>query len=191
MPTAGSAAVGPSAANNLAHEIEENVEYDHQLEHEKDAVRAEERSLAENAVPLNEKHTDSSPATLGGSAPSGGEKRSFSDDSGSVGNDDKIPTPRQQTPPPEPKKRGGLFKKKAKKEGEVKDASDLVKPVGLISLFRFATKTELILNFIGIILACASGAAQPLMTLIFGRLSNTFTGEFMLLIRRSVCLCPC
>ncbi|KAI6166710.1 ste6-like protein [Pisolithus thermaeus] len=46
--------------------------------------------------------------------------------------------------------------------------------VGFTQLFRYATPFELSLNAIGIFGAIAAGAAQPLMTLIFGRLIQGF-----------------
>lgn len=75
-----------------------------------------------------------------------------------------------------PKKKKGLgdiFKKKSKEEKKEEKSEDL-KPIGITKLFRFATPFELFLNFIGLILAIASGATQPLMTLIFGRLTTSF-----------------
>jgi ATP-binding cassette subfamily B (MDR/TAP) protein 1 len=165
MPAAGTAAT-------FAHELESHTadapplleSEKAMLEHEKEAAKA-----AEDTPTL---------------APSGSllslnadpEKRSTPTESD---NDDKLPSLRKATPPPEPKKRGGFFsKKKEKKEmGEEKDASDFVKPVPFFSLYRYSTKFEIIMNIIGLVLAAAAGAAAPLMTLIFGRLSNTFTGE--------------
>ncbi|PWN43517.1 putative Leptomycin B resistance protein pmd1 [Ceraceosorus guamensis] len=41
-------------------------------------------------------------------------------------------------------------------------------------LFRFATKFELFLNFLGLIAACGAGVAQPLMTVVFGNLTTSF-----------------
>jgi hypothetical protein len=35
-----------------------------------------------------------------------------------------------------------------------------LKPVSFLSLFKFATKTEIALNIVGTIAACAAGAAQ-------------------------------
>ncbi|KAI0697870.1 P-loop containing nucleoside triphosphate hydrolase protein [Cytidiella melzeri] len=49
-----------------------------------------------------------------------------------------------------------------------------VPPASFRSLFRFSTRTELILDFIGLISAVAGGAAQPLMSLLFGRLTENF-----------------
>ncbi|KAG6377083.1 P-loop containing nucleoside triphosphate hydrolase protein [Boletus reticuloceps] len=56
-----------------------------------------------------------------------------------------------------------------------KDAGlDAPPPVGLTQLFRYATPLELFLNAIGLVAAAAAGAAQPLMSLIFGRLTQDF-----------------
>src|ERR1700761_2574380 len=42
------------------------------------------------------------------------------------------------------------------------------------SRYSFATPFELLLNALGILCAIGAGAAQPLMSLIFGNLTNTF-----------------
>jgi hypothetical protein len=42
-------------------------------------------------------------------------------------------------------------------------------------LFRFATKKEVVLNFIGILFAVASGATIPINTVIFGNLIDALT----------------
>ncbi|KAF9510493.1 hypothetical protein BS47DRAFT_1373308 [Hydnum rufescens UP504] len=49
-----------------------------------------------------------------------------------------------------------------------------LKPVPFLSLFRYSTPLEKFLDIIGIICATCSGAAQPLMGLLFGRLTNSF-----------------
>lgn len=72
-----------------------------------------------------------------------------------------------------PKKKG-LFKRKPKAERD-KDLGELVKPVSIPTMFRYAKRWEMAANFFGIFLACAAGATQPLMTLIFGRLTTSFT----------------
>lgn len=41
-------------------------------------------------------------------------------------------------------------------------------------LFRYASKWDLFFNFCGLIAACAAGAAQPIMTIVFGNLTTTF-----------------
>ncbi|KAL1744419.1 ste6-like protein [Schizophyllum fasciatum] len=56
-----------------------------------------------------------------------------------------------------------------------------VQPVSFAELFRFSTKTELLFNFIGLVAAAASGAAQPLMSLLFGNLTQDFVTFQMML----------
>ncbi|EJU03193.1 multidrug resistance protein 1 [Dacryopinax primogenitus] len=75
----------------------------------------------------------------------------------------------------------GLFVRKGAKgekktrAGKKKDAEvEGLKPVPLSALFRFATKFELAIGAIGLVCAVAAGAAQPLMTLIFGNLTTSF-----------------
>ncbi|MCO5588432.1 hypothetical protein L7F22_042388 [Adiantum nelumboides] len=58
-------------------------------------------------------------------------------------------------------------------DGTSSDIDKFVK-VGPRELFRFATKFDLILNIIGLIAAAAAGAAQPLMTIVFGSLTTEF-----------------
>jgi len=66
-----------------------------------------------------------------------------------------------------------------KKAKEKEDEANKIKPVGVFQLFRYATPFETTFNIIGLILAVASGAAQPLMTLIFGRLTTDFNAFAM------------
>ncbi|KAI0346005.1 P-loop containing nucleoside triphosphate hydrolase protein [Trametopsis cervina] len=49
-----------------------------------------------------------------------------------------------------------------------------VPPASFASLFRFSTPFELFLDAIGLVCAAAGGAAQPLMSLLFGRLTENF-----------------
>ncbi|TCD62992.1 GTPase-activating protein [Steccherinum ochraceum] len=68
-------------------------------------------------------------------------------------------------------------KKPQSPEGPVQIATSKSKdlaPVSFTSLFRFSTRTEIIMNFIGLIAASAAGAAQPLMSLLFGKLTQGF-----------------
>ncbi|KAF8580728.1 multidrug resistance protein 1 [Ramaria rubella] len=54
---------------------------------------------------------------------------------------------------------------------------DQQKPDAVVSstqLFRFATSFELFLDFVGLIAAAIPGAAQPLISLLFGKLVNSF-----------------
>ncbi|KZT73923.1 ste6-like protein [Daedalea quercina L-15889] len=53
-------------------------------------------------------------------------------------------------------------------------ATTPTKPVSFFQLFRYSTKGEIIMDIIGIIAAAAAGAAQPLMSLLFGNLTNSF-----------------
>lgn len=81
----------------------------------------------------------------------------------------------------EKKKKGGFFARKKKKDEDDKkgkqkeEEAETVPPVSFLGLYRYATWYEKTFNLIGIIFAIAAGAAQPLMTLIFGRLTQSFT----------------
>ncbi|KAI6010757.1 P-loop containing nucleoside triphosphate hydrolase protein [Pisolithus orientalis] len=55
-----------------------------------------------------------------------------------------------------------------------KSAEQPPPPVGFTQLFRYATPLELSLNAIGVVGAIGAGAAQPLMTLVFGRLIQDY-----------------
>ncbi|KAK0487110.1 ste6-like protein [Armillaria novae-zelandiae] len=82
-----------------------------------------------------------------------------------------------------------LRRKRAPSDQDTIDEKDAVKnativprvfdqeiaPVSFVGLFRYATIHEKLLNIIGIFAAAAAGAAQPLMTLLFGRLVQDFT----------------
>lgn len=78
-------------------------------------------------------------------------------------------------------KKKGFFARKSKKDQDDKKDKDkeaeanAVPPVSFFGLYRYMTWPEKLANFIGVIFACAAGAAQPLMTLIFGRLTQSFT----------------
>ncbi|KAI0267305.1 P-loop containing nucleoside triphosphate hydrolase protein [Gloeopeniophorella convolvens] len=49
-----------------------------------------------------------------------------------------------------------------------------LEPVSFTSLFRFTTRKELILNGLGLVAAATAGAGQPLMSLLFGNLTQDF-----------------
>ncbi|KIP05158.1 hypothetical protein PHLGIDRAFT_129050 [Phlebiopsis gigantea 11061_1 CR5-6] len=85
------------------------------------------------------------------------------------------------------KSKKGFFSKKSKRESTEVDekAADVsveppkevkkeVQPASFTSLFRFSTPFELTMNAIGLVCAAAGGAAQPLMSLLFGRLTQDF-----------------
>lgn len=89
---------------------------------------------------------------------------------------------KHSTEPTGKAKRNPFWKKKKDETGDERDADGekkkveaAVKPVPMWKMFRFATPFELFLNAIGVVLAIAVGAAQPLMTLIFGKLTVSFT----------------
>ncbi|KAG8907884.1 GTPase-activating protein [Tulasnella sp. 403] len=97
----------------------------------------------------------------------------------------------QEKPAPAPKSKSFFSKSKqppsTDDEKHVDDASDNVAPsidapestqhitpVGFTELFRYSTRLEIFLDCIGLVCAAASGAAQPLMSLLFGNLTNSF-----------------
>ncbi|KAL7948340.1 P-loop containing nucleoside triphosphate hydrolase protein [Trichoderma barbatum] len=49
---------------------------------------------------------------------------------------------------------------------------------GIKAVYRYASRTDLVIIFISAFCAIASGAAIPMMTIIFGRLQNTFQTYF-------------
>ncbi|KAI0059986.1 P-loop containing nucleoside triphosphate hydrolase protein [Artomyces pyxidatus] len=51
---------------------------------------------------------------------------------------------------------------------------DKVEPVAFLELFRFTTRKEAIFNCLALVAAAAAGAAQPLMSLLFGNLTQDF-----------------
>lgn len=48
--------------------------------------------------------------------------------------------------------------------------------VGFLTLYRYASRNDLLFMSVGAICAIAAGAALPLMTVIFGNLQGTFQG---------------
>lgn len=74
------------------------------------------------------------------------------------------------------------LKSEKKTEEKSKEAEEPTgpPPVSFFKLFRFSTKFELVLNFIGLIAAAAAGAAQPMMSLLFGNLTKDFVNFTML-----------
>ncbi|KAG2073837.1 P-loop containing nucleoside triphosphate hydrolase protein [Suillus decipiens] len=65
------------------------------------------------------------------------------------------------------------WSKKASKEID-SEAADTLVPASFLSLFRYSTRFEIMLNFFGVIFAVAAGASQPLMTLVFGNMTQDF-----------------
>ncbi|KAH0586250.1 Leptomycin B resistance protein pmd1 [Termitomyces sp. J132] len=78
-------------------------------------------------------------------------------------------------------KQGFFARRKATKTVDEKSSDTPVEPktpdvppVPFTQLFRFSTKFELFMDFIGLICAAAAGAAAPLMSLLFGNLTQQF-----------------
>ncbi|CAL1712814.1 unnamed protein product [Somion occarium] len=59
------------------------------------------------------------------------------------------------------------------KAGDKSKSKD-VTPASFASLFRFSTRFELSMNLLGLVAAAGAGAAQPLMSLLFGNLTQDF-----------------
>ncbi|PPQ96673.1 hypothetical protein CVT26_010302 [Gymnopilus dilepis] len=90
----------------------------------------------------------------------------------------------------EPKSRGFFSRRKSakanaahdekKRDDESEDSAPMkpavreVPPVSFFALFRYSTKFELFIDAIGLVAAAAAGAAQPLMSLLFGNLTQDF-----------------
>ncbi|KAF9221679.1 P-loop containing nucleoside triphosphate hydrolase protein [Gyrodon lividus] len=84
---------------------------------------------------------------------------------------------------PVQKGKGGFFSRKNKSSSEeqaddatvvTKSVVDIIPPVAFTKLFRYSTRFELFIDAIGLIAAAAAGAAQPLMSLVFGNLTQDF-----------------
>ncbi|KJA18017.1 hypothetical protein HYPSUDRAFT_169806 [Hypholoma sublateritium FD-334 SS-4] len=65
---------------------------------------------------------------------------------------------------------------------EIKDVSKDIPPISFTQLFRYSTRFEIFLDFIGLAAACASGSAQPLMSLLFGSLTQDFVNFSQILM---------
>ncbi|KAJ7016642.1 P-loop containing nucleoside triphosphate hydrolase protein [Mycena alexandri] len=93
-------------------------------------------------------------------------------------------------------KKGGFFSRKPKVEKDTaSDTTDTTNvdpvapvepptpPISFTELFRFSTKFELFIDAIGLVAAVAAGAAQPLMTILFGKLVNQFVNFQTLILQ--------
>ncbi|KAL6839861.1 hypothetical protein ACP4OV_029671 [Aristida adscensionis] len=60
------------------------------------------------------------------------------------------------------------------KEAAASAAADPAKKVPLLGLFRYADRLDVLLMVVGTVGAVASGASEPLMTLLFGNVINSF-----------------
>lgn len=62
-------------------------------------------------------------------------------------------------------KKGAVAKSEASDDKDKdKDQTPALKPVGFFELFKYSTRTEILVDIVGIITAAAAGATQPLMT---------------------------
>ncbi|KAF9242529.1 ste6-like protein [Melanogaster broomeanus] len=86
---------------------------------------------------------------------------------------------------PVQKQKGNFFFPKNLKEYSVQELPDdaaldtkpfveAIHPVSFTDLFRYSTRFEIIIDAIGLVAAAAAGAAQPLMSLLFGNLTQDF-----------------
>ncbi|TFK74865.1 multidrug resistance protein 1 [Pluteus cervinus] len=82
-----------------------------------------------------------------------------------------------------PVQKRGFFSRKSAPKHDTKEkgapnddkAEDAkLAPVSIFQLFRFSTRLEIFLDIIGLIAAAAAGAAQPMMGLLFGHLTQDF-----------------
>ncbi|KIJ64522.1 hypothetical protein HYDPIDRAFT_89952 [Hydnomerulius pinastri MD-312] len=97
-----------------------------------------------------------------------------------AGASDQSHTPQQQQVQ---KEKGGFFSRKKKPASEeksedaavdTKPAEPSIPPIAFTELFRYSTRFELFIDAIGLVAAAAAGAAQPLMSLLFGNLTQDF-----------------
>ncbi|KAF9242532.1 P-loop containing nucleoside triphosphate hydrolase protein [Melanogaster broomeanus] len=84
---------------------------------------------------------------------------------------------------PDQKQKGGFFSRKKKSSTEqqpddvavdTKPVVEAIPPVAFTQLFRYSTRFELIIDALGLVAAAGAGAAQPLMSLLFGNLTEDF-----------------
>ncbi|KAG7091765.1 hypothetical protein E1B28_008167 [Marasmius oreades] len=71
--------------------------------------------------------------------------------------------------------------KPSKESESAQGAVEAITPVSFSQLFRFSTKFELTIDAIALVAAAAGGAASPLMTLLFGKLVNSFV-QFQIVV---------
>ncbi|KAE9421795.1 hypothetical protein Angca_003094, partial [Angiostrongylus cantonensis] len=71
------------------------------------------------------------------------------------------------------------FRKTKKPGNEERDGEDSVKRVSITQLFRYATWMELVLLFIGIGVSLVTGAGLPLLSILQGRVTQSFVYEEM------------
>ena len=70
--------------------------------------------------------------------------------------------------------------------GEKKDATAAAKKVSLLGMFRYADRQDVLLMVVGAAGAVANGVAEPLMTILFGNVIDSFGDSTAQSIIRSV-----
>ncbi|KAF9242530.1 P-loop containing nucleoside triphosphate hydrolase protein [Melanogaster broomeanus] len=93
--------------------------------------------------------------------------------------DNHASTPNEKAPVQ--KQKTSFFSRNSKSEGQSDDAAvgikrvvEAIPPAAFTDLFRYSTHFEIILDAIGLVAAAAAGAAEPLMSLLFGNLTQDF-----------------
>ncbi|GLB39978.1 putative P-loop containing nucleoside triphosphate hydrolase protein [Lyophyllum shimeji] len=73
-----------------------------------------------------------------------------------------------------PSSRSASLHEKAKADAEDTAVEREIAPVPFMQMFRFSKPQELLLDFVGLLAAAIAGAAQPSMSLFFGRLTQDY-----------------
>lgn len=72
------------------------------------------------------------------------------------------------------KKDGGSTSASASHDGDDDDGEPVYRATAYDLFIRFASRWDMLFNAIGLLAAAAAGAAQPLMTIVFGNLTSSF-----------------
>ena len=75
----------------------------------------------------------------------------------------------------------GKKKKQKKNKKDMKESDEeeepALPPVSLTSLFRFASRSDIVLNVIAIVVAIGSSLGSPVLLVLFGDVTNSFVGN--------------
>ncbi|KAF2970460.1 hypothetical protein GQX73_g3168 [Xylaria multiplex] len=132
-------------------------------------------------------HTSSRPSTNGGSTTStvsppsaGGEKSAVQPESDLSKLDSKAVVTRKET-------NDDPFQHLPENEATIlrRQVTTPEVKTGFATLYRYATRNDLLIIFVSSIAAIGAGAALPIMTVIFGKLQGTFQGYFQGQVSRS------
>ena len=72
------------------------------------------------------------------------------------------------------------------RDGEEKKDAAQVKKVSLLGMFRYADRLDVLLMVVGAVAAVGNGVAEPLVTLLFGKVIDSFGDSTTQSILRSV-----